>query len=125
MVNTRPVLGSATTTLPLYGPRAATAARLTVRSSPSMTSPTVESANVGSSQGPLLMCEAPGSKAVPEVFLYFGVFRLRNALAAFGGLVAGFATTGVDFALFRAFVAPNEGGIRHKLNIMSRMRREE
>src|ERR1022692_4469195 len=43
MVRTRPVLGSATTTLPRVVPRAATAARRTVRSSPSTLSPSVGS----------------------------------------------------------------------------------
>ena len=44
MVRMRPVLGSTTTTDPLYCPSASTAARRMSRSSPSMLSPSVESA---------------------------------------------------------------------------------
>src|SRR6185312_495846 len=43
----RPVCGSVTTTDPLYGPSACTAARRTTKSSPFTESPDVESANVG------------------------------------------------------------------------------
>src|SRR5258706_12747567 len=51
IVRMRPLLGSATTTVPLYAPKASTAARRTTRSSPSTLSPMVESANVGDVQG--------------------------------------------------------------------------
>ena len=44
MVSTRPVMGSTTTTEPLYCPSASTAARRMSRSSPSTLSPKVESA---------------------------------------------------------------------------------
>src|ERR1035437_6702673 len=47
MVSTRPVAGSTTTTLPLCGPSAATAARRMVRSSPSTLSPSVGSTGGG------------------------------------------------------------------------------
>src|ERR1700737_2559010 len=52
MARIRPLFGSATMTVPLYGPSAWTAARRTMRSSPSTESPSVESANVGVFQGP-------------------------------------------------------------------------
>src|ERR1044072_6372110 len=52
MLRMRPVCGSTTTTDPLYGPSASTAAFRIVRSSPSMKSPVVESAKVGSVHGP-------------------------------------------------------------------------
>src|SRR5689334_8690910 len=49
MLRMRPLVGSATTTLPFIVPSAATAARRIVRSSPSTLSPTV-----GSTGGPFL-----------------------------------------------------------------------
>src|ERR1039458_9915616 len=52
MVRTRPVFGSTTTTEPLYCPSDSTAARRMSRSSPSMLSPSVESAYVGLVHGP-------------------------------------------------------------------------
>src|SRR5579872_1746294 len=53
MVRMRPVIGSVTTIAPFIGPSASTAARRTVRSSPSMKSPSVESAKFGTRHGPL------------------------------------------------------------------------
>src|SRR3954451_763682 len=53
----RPVVGSTTTTLPLYGPSASTAARRISRSSPSTLSFMVESAKVGNFQGPPVTIE--------------------------------------------------------------------
>src|SRR5450755_404489 len=52
MVSTRPLPGSTTTTDPLYWPSDSTAARRISRSSPSMLSPSVESAYVGLVHGP-------------------------------------------------------------------------
>src|SRR5438045_750081 len=52
MERMRPFWGSTTTTLPLYGPSASTAARRISRSSPSTLSVAVESAYVGSVHGP-------------------------------------------------------------------------
>src|ERR1700689_71215 len=52
MVKMRPVVGSPATTDPLKSPSASTAALRTSRSSPSILSPCVESAYVGSVQGP-------------------------------------------------------------------------
>src|ERR1700678_1138920 len=58
MVRMRPVVGSTATTDPLKSPRASTAALRTSRSSPSILSPCVESAKVGSVQGPPRMIGA-------------------------------------------------------------------
>src|ERR1035441_9257490 len=58
MLSTRPLLGSTTTTDPLYCPSASTAARRMSMSSPSILSPSVESAYVGLVHGPPAMIGA-------------------------------------------------------------------
>src|ERR1039458_6865524 len=63
MVRTRPVFGSTTTTEPLYCPSDSTAARRMSRSSPSMLSPSVESAYVGLVHGPPAMIAGAGTTA--------------------------------------------------------------
>src|ERR1039458_10052184 len=60
MVRTRPLSASTTTTDPLYCPSDSTAARRMSRSSPSMLSPSVESAYVGLVHGPPAMIAGAG-----------------------------------------------------------------
>src|ERR1035441_5487569 len=63
MVRTRPLSASTTTTDPLYCPSDSTAARRMSRSSPSMLSPSVESAYVGLVHGPPAMIAGAGTGA--------------------------------------------------------------
>src|ERR1019366_3288547 len=63
MERTRPLSASTTTTDPLYCPSDSTAARRMSRSSPSMLSPSVESAYVGLVHGPPAMIAGAGTDA--------------------------------------------------------------
>ena len=72
MVSTRPLAGSTTTTDPLYCPSDSTAARRMSRSSPSILSPSVESAKVGLVHGPPAMTGGSGATGRGPAAAAFG-----------------------------------------------------